>query len=110
MKLSDYWMLDAKHILATVATSYQVAISALIVPNRTADVVRARDFVVYLCREKLDLEWLRIGSLLQRHHTTCILAYDRCKTRLETDDRYRRELQFIEALLVQEQCSEVTIQ
>ncbi len=60
--------------------------------TRTADIVWARDIIIYLLREYGDLSYPAIGRLIDRDHTTVIHAYTKLKKKFDEDPHQESEL------------------
>lgn len=65
----------ADWILCVTADYFGLKAHAIMSKRRTADVVQARQVVMYLIRTRLKLSYPRIGEILDRDHSSVMHGY-----------------------------------
>ncbi len=87
-------------IAKLVARQSQVKLSDLLGPSRRQSIVRARGVAIYLARTLLRLSFDKIGQYFgDRDHTTVLHSWRQTKQRLETDARFKHEVNKLTILL-----------
>ena len=79
---TDKPRLRAGHVLSEVARAWHTTVEALILPGRPHDLTTARHAAAVLLRELLGLSYPRIGYLLDRDHSTIVVAAKRWPARV----------------------------
>ena len=78
--------LSETKIINVVADYYNLTPALLIGRNRTGQVALARHIAMYLCRDILDLPFVRIGKAFGgKDHSTVINAVDKVEKQLKSD-------------------------
>ena len=91
---------DVERIQRTVADQLGVSREAILSPNRTAPVARARQVAIYLSRSLTDLSTPAIATAFKRRdHTTVLYAVRRIETRRTQDPHLNRALEELTATL-----------
>jgi len=91
--------LRPNEIITRVLRFYYLDRKAFLSECRYKEYVRARDVFVWIARERLKLSYQRIGRVINRHHTTIIMAHKRASRLYENSSDFREEIQFIEAMI-----------
>jgi chromosomal replication initiator protein len=85
--------LTVEQIIEVVARYYKLDSEILIGRSRTKEVAFARQMAMYLAREETDASLPQIGEALGgRDHTTVMHGWEKISSRIEGDDRLRREM------------------
>ncbi len=85
---------DARRVQETVAAKLGLTVDALLSPNRTASVARARQLAMYLTRELTDLSLPAIADAFNRRdHTTVLHAIRKVERRAIEDASLSRVLE-----------------
>jgi len=80
-------------ILDGVAAEFDVGVSEITSPRRTARIVTARQAAIFLCRELTELPLEAIGQRMGgRDHSTVVYALGRAVTRRERESGFRERL------------------
>jgi chromosomal replication initiator protein len=96
--------LHVEQIQSVVASRLGVSLEQLLSPSRVADVARARQLAMYLCRELTDLSLPAIARAFNRRdHTTVIHAIRRVEERTTEDPGLARQLESLSVSLRQEE-------
>ena len=87
-------------VICAVEDVFNIDHNALIGPNRDRELVTARQTVMYILREYLNLSVSHISRLVGgKHHATIIHGIKRISTRIASDSHLRSKLQDIQNLL-----------
>lgn len=85
--------LTVDQIITVVARFYNLDKSVLLGRGRKKDVAFARQMAMYLAREETDASLPQIGEALGgRDHTTVMHGWEKIASRIEQDNRLRREM------------------
>jgi chromosomal replication initiator protein len=85
--------LTVVQIIGVVAEYYRLDREVLVGRSRTKEVAFARQMAMYLAREETDASLPQIGEALGgRDHTTVMHGWEKISSRIEGDDRLRREM------------------
>lgn len=80
-------------IILAVSQDYGVAISDIIGPRRTDNVVRPRQVAMYLARELTPISWRQIGIKLGRSdHTSVEHGYRKINSLIQRDSAFRSRI------------------
>ncbi len=91
---------DVQRIQGAVADELGVSLDALLSPNRSAPVVRARQIAMYLSRRLTDLSMPAIATAFKRRdHTTVLHAVRRVEAKRTEDAHLNRALEQLTATL-----------
>jgi chromosomal replication initiator protein len=83
----------ATAILDGIAAEFDVLVSDIVSPRRTARVAEARQAAIFLCRELTDLSLAAIGRRIGgRDHSTVVYALARAVERREKEPGFRQRL------------------
>lgn len=88
--LSDLLEAEAKKALTTnrilecVAAHYSIPVDDLIGKSQARESVRPRQLAMYLCRELLQVPYMKIGDLFQRDHSTVMSSIRQVEKQLHT--------------------------
>jgi chromosomal replication initiator protein len=88
---------DFKDVVKTVCQHYKISKSDVFSKSRKTLVSRARQMIMFLAYEHLDMSYPDIGELLSRDHTTVLSGVDKIKNLLKTDDILISDLNQIES-------------
>lgn len=92
--------LDAKRIKQTVCEYYGLTQSQIESKSRTKLIANARHIAVYLCREHLQMPYVKIGfEFGNRDHSTIMSSHDKMKKLLKTDESFQQAVMQIEKKL-----------
>ncbi len=87
-------------IKKVVADYYNLTPSQLSSKIRTSNIALARHIAMYLCREELDLSFIKIGEAFgNRDHSTVMSACDKITKALRTNVDYQRVVTELKTLL-----------
>lgn len=87
-------------ILQQTSIFFQVDINDLCGPTRKANVVLARQVAMYLAQKNTDLTTNKIGLLIgNRNHATVIHSINSINDRLDTDQKFRSQMDELEMKL-----------
>lgn len=93
--------LTFNRIVDFVCDYYNIPDKEILNRNRKKDVVRARQIIIYLVRERLNKSYPVIGKKLGgRDHTTMLYAYNKIKKEIEEDKRIKEDVGNIMALII----------
>ncbi len=88
--------LKPKEVIETVSNFYQIPINQILSKSRKKELAKARQIIMYLLREELDMPYLSIGEKIgQRDHTTIIYAYEKIKKELKKNPLIEEEINLI---------------
>ncbi len=94
--------LTVEQIIEDVAEYYRLDKKILIGRGRSKDVAAARHMAMYLAREETGASLPQIGEALGgRDHTTVMHGWEKISTKIEQDDRLRREMLAIREFVYQ---------
>lgn len=94
--------LTVEQIVDDVADFYRLDKEILIGRGRSKDVAAARQMAMYLAREETGASLPQIGDYLGgRDHTTIMHGWEKISSRIEQDDRLRREMLSIREMIYQ---------
>ncbi len=92
--------LSTEKIKKIVASYYHLSTYQLTSKSRTNAIAVARHIAIYLCRELLDISYVKIGEEFgNRDHSTIMSACDKVKNLVATDDNYKKALKELESIL-----------
>ena len=93
---SQVTVIPIEKIQSEVGNFYGVSVKEMKGSRRVQNIVLARQVAMYLARELTDNSLPKIGREFGgKDHTTVIHAHGKIKTRLETDDSLRLEIENI---------------
>lgn len=90
---------ETDQILEMVAQYYDLNIDDLLSDSRTRHLVGARQMAMYLLRQRTELSLPKIGSLMQRDHTTVVHGIDQVKKKLGLYPALVEDLDNLEQLM-----------
>ncbi len=94
--------LTVMQIIEDVAQFYRLDKEVLIGRGRSKDVSAARQMAMYLAREETGASLPQIGEALGgRDHTTVMHGWEKIASKIEQDDRLRREMLSIREIIYQ---------
>jgi chromosomal replication initiator protein len=94
--------LTVDQIISDVAVYYRFDRDVLIGRGRSKDVAAARHMAMYLAREETGASLPQIGEALGgRDHTTVMHGWEKIASRIEQNDRLRREMLAIREIIYQ---------
>lgn len=94
--------LTVEQIIKDVAEFYRLDPEILIGRGRSKDISAARQMAMYLAREETGASLPHIGAVLGgRDHTTVMHGWERIASRIEQNDRLRREMLAIREMIYQ---------
>ena len=94
--------LTVDQIIADVADFYRLDKEILIGRGRSKDIAAARHMAMYLAREETGASLPQIGEALGgRDHTTVMHGWEKIASRIEQNDRLRREMLSIREVIYQ---------
>lgn len=97
-------------ILKSVCSFYNISPNAVIGPSRKKDIVKARQIIVYLARERLRKSFLFIGKQLgKRDHTTALYTYSKIKKALSNNNKLKQGIKSILDLIENIQDPEIKV-
>lgn len=89
-----------KNIKDTVANYYNLTPFQLESKTRTSNVALARHVAMYLCRDLLDISFIKIGEEFgRRDHSTVMSACDKVNRLLKKDENYRLAIAELRGML-----------
>ncbi len=92
--------LTLAQIITAVAKFYRIDQKILLGRNRTKEVSIARQMIMYLAREETNASLPQIGEALGgRDHTTIKHGWEQITSKIEEDDRLRREMLAIREII-----------
>jgi len=95
--------LNAKKIIKTVASFYEIQISDVIGSSRKKELVVPRQIIMYLMREEVKCSFPNIGSELGgRDHTTAMHAYEKIKKEVAKNEKIKQDIVLIKQKLYNE--------
>lgn len=98
--------LTVRSIAQAVSQYYGIGWNDLASARRTADVVRARQILMFLCREHTTLSLPQIGRRVGgRDHTTVLHSCRKIEHLRDTDAEVHQELREVEALVYEREAS-----
>lgn len=93
--------LTFNQIVELVCNFYNIPKKKIIGPNRKMDIVRARQVIIYLIRERLNKSYPFIGKKLGgRDHTTILYSYSKIKKEIEKNKKLKNDIQNIMPSLI----------
>ncbi|MDR0285793.1 MAG: chromosomal replication initiation protein, partial [Propionibacteriaceae bacterium] len=75
----------APDIMTITAGYFNLAVTDLTGPTRTANIALARQVAMYLCRDLTELSLPKIGALFDRDHTTVMHAFRKISSMMLED-------------------------
>ena len=78
-----------ERIIFFVAKHYGVTVDTIKSKNKSAVVAEARQVAAYLIREKTNLPYKKIGSILERDHATIMSSIGKVQLNLRTMDNFK---------------------
>lgn len=85
--------LSFKQIIEVVSEFYDISKKDIVGPTRIKEVVKARQIVAYLAREKLKKSYPVIGQRLgDRDHTTVLYSYCKIRETLKKNENLKKEI------------------
>jgi chromosomal replication initiator protein len=94
--------LTVEQIIEDVAEFYRLDPEILIGRGRSKDISAARQMAMYLAREETGASLPHIGEVLGgRDHTTVMHGWEKIASRIEQNDRLRREMLAIREMIYQ---------
>jgi chromosomal replication initiator protein len=81
-----------ERIVFSVAKYYGLTVDTIKSKNKSATVAVARQVAAYLIREKTNLPFKKIGSILERDHATIISSIEKVKLNLKTMDSFKLDV------------------
>jgi chromosomal replication initiator protein len=98
--VSPQQALSIEEIIHGVARFYNLEPDDLTGARRTKDLALSRQVAMYLAREETSSSLVHIGMALgNRDHTTVMHGHDKIEREIEEDDKLRREVLAIKAVL-----------
>jgi chromosomal replication initiator protein len=95
--------LTVEQIILTVANFYHMDSSILLGRGRSKEVAAARQMAMYLAREETGASLPQIGAALGgRDHTTVMHGWEKISSKIEQDNRLRREMLSIREIIYQQ--------
>ncbi len=92
--------LTVTQVMEAVVHHYRLSLDKLCSRNRSRVVAFPRQVAMYLARTETDASFPQIGAHLgNRDHTTILHGYEKISGLMETDERVRREVLQIKAML-----------
>jgi chromosomal replication initiator protein len=92
--------MPVKDVVKIISEFYNIEEGLIYKKTRKKEVVRPRQFIMYLLREDFDLPYPSIGQALGgRDHTTVIHSYEKVKKDLSGDSGLGQEIDQLRALL-----------
>ncbi len=89
-------LVKPQEIIQAVSEFYQIPIKQILSKSRKKELAKARQIIMYLLREELDMPYLTIGEKIgQRDHTTIIYAYEKIKRELKKSPLIEEEINLI---------------
>lgn len=96
-----------KQIVHMVAKRYNIEMIDIVSERRTADVVRARQLVMYLAKTQTTHSYPHIGRCLGgRDHTTCLHGFNKINRLRQTDPQLDEELKELAFILKSPEAAE----
>ena len=87
-------------IKMAVADYYKISTSQLSASIRVSNISNARHIAMYLCRNLLDVPFIKIGEEFGgRDHSTVINACEKVEKLLKSDPNFRQAIEDIKILL-----------
>ena len=94
--------LTVDQIIDEVASFYRLDREVLIGRGRSKDIAAARQMAMYLAREETGASLPQIGEVLGgRDHTTVMHGWEKISSKIEQNDRLRREMLSIREMIYQ---------
>lgn len=94
-------VLTVERIIDTVCEHYQISKEDIISTKRVAEIVLPRQVAMYLCRQLLSNPLEEIGAKLGgKDHTTVMSAVNKIKTKIETDETLRKNVENLKKKLL----------
>ncbi len=91
-----------QEIIQAVSDFYQIPIKQILSKSRKKELTKARQIIMYILREDLDMPYLAIGEKIgQRDHTTIIYAYEKIKKELKNNPLIEEEINLIKEKIYQ---------
>ena len=78
-----------ERIIFFVAKHYGITVDTIKSKNKSATVAEARQVAAYLIREKTNLPYKKIGSILERDHATIMSSIGKVQLNLRTMDNFK---------------------
>jgi chromosomal replication initiator protein len=75
--------LDPENVIEVVASTFDVTPDEILGKGRSREVVLPRQIVMFLLRTDGEMEFLKIGQVLGRDHTTIMYGCDKITERLK---------------------------
>lgn len=79
--------LTPERVIAAVATHYGVGVNDLLGESQRRDCSLPRQVSMYLCRETLNLPFMRIGEIFKRNHSTVMTSVRQIHKLIEAGDQ-----------------------
>ncbi len=78
--------LTPEKIVMCVASFYGIKVEDVLGKSQTQECVLPRQIAMYLCRNQLDLSFMKIGSVFSRDHSTVMTSVKHIKAKLDAKD------------------------
>lgn len=86
-----------KDVIEVISEFYEVTNEDLMSKGRKKEIALARQVAMYLCRTELSMSYPGIGKYFGgRDHTTALHAYEKINKNLNTDEKLKRDVEYLQ--------------